>query len=214
MRKGLFALATIGLIIVSASAGYLAGTFRTLSPTTTTTFTPIALPSSVCATPIHHPNATGTIDVYQIALESIGVICVSYEFHGNGSYSFSPTNYGPQVGSSNSSWIACGAKNGSTVASACSGLSITPSQPSINHLTSHNITVAYTVRTETSVPGLFWFFIASCDAIPLAIGLDSTFVSPPPGFGCTAALGAPTSVTVTGTWNINATVVFGHTPVP
>lgn len=207
-------MVTIGLVIVNASAGYLVGTFRTLSATTTTTAGPIALPSSVCATPIHHLNATGTIDVYRIALESIGVICVSYEFHGNGSYSFSPTNYGPQVGSSNSSWISCEAKNGSPVASACSGLSITPSQPSINHLTSQNITVAYTVRTETSVPGLFWFFIAGCDAIPLAIGLDTNFVSPPPGFGCITALGAPTSVIVTGTWNINVTDAHGRTPLP
>jgi hypothetical protein len=214
MRKDLFALATIGLVIVSASAGYLVGTFRTLSATTTTTATPIALPSSVCTTPVHQPNVTGTVDVYQVALESIGVICVSYQFHGNGSYSFSPTNYGPQVGSSGSSWIACGARNGGTVASACSGLSITPRQPSIDHLASQNITVAYTVRTETSVPGLFWFFISSCHAIPLAIGLDSPFVSPPPGFGCTSTLGAPTSVTVTGTWNINVTQAPEHTPSP
>lgn len=213
MRKEVLALAVIGLVIVSGAAGYLAATFSMRSATTTTTATPITLPSSVCTTPIPRINETGTTDVYQIGLESIGVICVRYEFHGNGSYSFSPTDYGPQVGSGGSSWFACGAKNGSIVALSCSGLSITPSQPSINHLTSQNITVAYTVRTETDVDGLFWFFIGSCDPIPLAIGLGLDWVSPP-GFGCITILGAPTNVTVTGTWNINVAEVSTHAPMP
>jgi|GEM_PF-4704210 len=211
MKKEVLALTVIGLVIVSAAAGYLAGTFTSRSATTTAT--PITLPSSVCTTPVARINATGTTEVYQIAPESIGVICVRYEFQGNGSYSFSPTDYGPQVGSSGSSWTACGAKNGTTVVADCSGLSITSSQPSINHLTSQNITVAYTVRTETNVPGLFWFFIGSCDAIPLAIGFNPTFAGPP-GFGCVTTLGAPTSVTATGTWNINVTEVLASRPLP
>lgn len=111
MRKEALALTVIGFVIVSAAAGYLAGTFTRRSATTTAT--PITLPSTVCTTPIPRINTTGTTEVYQIAPESIGVICVRYEFHGNGSYSFSPTDYGPQVGSGGSSWIACGAKNGS-----------------------------------------------------------------------------------------------------
>lgn len=212
MRKEVFALAVIGLMIVSAVAGYLAGAFIGSRQTTTTSTTLIALPASVCNTPIPPLNGTGTTRVYKIALESIGVICVNYEFQGNGSYSFSPTDYGPQISSGSAPWFACGAENGSSVAAACSDLTITPSQPSINHPTSQNITVAYSVQSNDS-PGIFWFFIGSCNAIPIAIGESPSFVAYP-GFGCLTTPGAPTSVTVTGTWNVNVTEAPNHAPLP
>jgi len=182
------------------------------STATTTTAIPITLPSNVCTVLIPPDNTPGTTEVYQIALYSIGVICVTYQFHGNGSYSFSPTDYGPQISSSGSAWIACGAKNGSSVAAACSGLTITPYQPSINHLTSQKITVAYTVRSIDG-PGVFWFFLGSCDAIPIAMGENPSFVVRP-GFGCLTTPGSPTSVSVTGTWNINVTEASDHAPLP
>lgn len=213
MKRGVIALTVIALVIISAAAGYSVGT-STRSATTTSTSMPITLPSSVCTTPVPRFNETGATQVYQIAPQSIGVICVRYEFEGNGSASFSPTDFGPATGSSGSSWAACGSQKGGTLALACSGLSITPSQPSINHLTSQNITVAYTVRTETSVPGVFWFFIGSCDAIALAIGENTAAVGGPPGFGCVATPGAPTSVTAVGTWNINVTEASTTGPLP
>jgi hypothetical protein len=212
MRREVLTLIVVGLIIVSAYAGYLVGTSTSQSITSTTTAFPITLPSKVCTVPIPRANQTLTTEVYQIAVYSIGVICVTYQFQGNGSYSFSPTDYGPQISSSGSPWFACGAKNGSSVAAACSGLTITPYQPSINHLTAQNITVAYTVRTIGS-PGVFWFFIGDCNAIPIAIGENPSFVVFP-GFGCTTTPNAPTSVTVTGTWNINVTEASDHAPLP
>lgn len=211
MRKELLALTVVGLVTVSAAAGYLAGTSTSRSATTTAT--PVTLPSSVCTTPIPRINETDTTEAYQISPYSIGVICVRYEFQGNGSYSFSPTNYGPQIGSTGSFWIACGSKNGRTVTSVCSGLSITPYQPSINHLASQNITVAYTILTGDNVNNLFWFWIGDCVAIPLSIGFTPAWAIPP-GFGCVTILGAPTSVTVTGTWNINITEVSASRPLP
>jgi hypothetical protein len=212
MRNEVLTLIVVGLVIVSVSAGYLVGIFMSQSTASTTTTIPITLPSNACTVPIPRANQTGTTQVYQIALYSIGVICVTYQFHGNGSYLFSPTDYGPQISSSGSAWIACGAKNGGSVAVACSGLSITPYQPSINHLVSLNVTVAYTVRTIDS-PGVFWFFIGRCDAIPIAIGENPSFVVRP-GFGCITTPGAPTSVTVIGTWNINVTEASDHVPLP
>ena len=214
MRKEVFALAVIGLMIVSAVAGYLAGAFIGSRQTTTTSTTLIALPASVCNTPIPPLNGTGTTRVYKIALESIGVICVKYEFQGNGSYPFSPTDFGPQTDSSGSPWIACGYKNARTVASVCSGLSITPFQPSINHLTNQSLTVAYTVRTDTNVPGVFRFWIGHCDAIPLAVGESPSFVTFPSVFGCVLPAGAPTNAIVVGTWNINVTATSTFRPSP
>lgn len=211
MRKELLALTVVGLVIVSAAAGYLAGTSTSRSATTTAP--PITLPSSVCTTPIPRINETDTTEAYQISPHSIGLICVRYEFQGNGSYSFSPTDYGPQIGSTGSSWIACGSKNGSTVTSACSGLGITPYQPSINHLASQNITVAYTIVTGTPVYDLFWFLIGDCAAIPLSIGFTPAWAIPP-RFGCVTMPGAPTSVIVTGTWNVNVTEVSAFRPLP
>jgi hypothetical protein len=213
MKKEVIALTVVGLMIVSAVAGYLAGVYLGPSQTTTVSATPITLPVSVCTSPIPQFNGTGITGVYQIAPESIGVICIEYEFQGNGSYPFSPPDYGPQTDSSGSSWIACEFKGGSAVASACSGLSITPSQPSINHLTSPSVTVAYTVRTATSVPSVFWFFIGNCDAIPLAVGEQPSFVIRP-GFGCVGSAGAPTNVVVVGTWNINVTETSTSRPLP
>jgi hypothetical protein len=60
---------------------------------------------------------------------------------------------------------------------------------------------------------LYWFFIGGCEAIPLAIGFTPTWASPP-GFGCVIFPGAPTSVTPTGTWNINVTRVLASRPLP
>ena len=212
MRKEVLALLAAGLVIVSASAGYLVGTSMSHGTTSTTTAIPIALPSNVCTVSIPRDNQTGTVEAYQTSLYSIGVICVTYQFQGNGSYSFSPTDYGPEPSSSGSAWIACGSENGSSVAAACSGLTITPYQPSINHLTSQNFTVAYTVRTIGS-PGVFWFFIGDCNAIPIIMGGTTSFVVRP-GVGCVTTPGGPTSVTVTGTWNINVTEVSDHAPLP
>jgi hypothetical protein len=212
MRKEVLTLIVAGLVIVSAYGGYLVGTSVSQGSTSTTTALPITLPSNVCTVPIPRDNQTGTVEAYQISLYSIGVICITYQFQGNGSYSFSPADYGPQISSSGSAWFACGAKNGSSVAGACSGLTITPYQPSINHLASQNVTVAYTVRTIDS-PGVFWFFIGGCDAVPIVIGESTSFVVRP-GFGCVTTPGAPTSVTVTGTWNINVTQASNHAPLP
>ena len=214
MRREALALAVAGLVILSITAGYIAGAFTSRSTITVlTTAMPITLPNSVCTTPVPRINETGFTEAYQVAPYSIGVVCVTYEFQGNGSYSFSPTDYGPQVGSNGTSWAACGFETGSTIALACSVISITPYQPSINHLTSQNITVAYTVRTEANVGELYWFFIGDCEAIPLAIGFTPAWASPP-GFGCNTIPGAPTNVAVTGTWNINVTEVSTIRPPP
>jgi len=215
MKKVVLALTAVVLVIVSAIAGYMAGASASRSATATvaTTAPPVTLPSGVCTTPVPRINETGLTEAYQAAPYSIGVICVRYEFQGNGSYSLSPAVYGPQVGSGGASWVSCKTPDGSTVVLACSAISITPYLPLINHLTNQNITIAYTVRTEANAGALYWFLIGNCEVIPLAIGFSPDWASPP-GFGCTKALGAPTGVTVTGTWNINVTEVRAFRPVP
>jgi len=87
MRKGVLVLFVVGLVIVSASAGYLVGTSTSQNTTATNTAIPITLPNSVCTVPIPHVNQSLTTEVYQVALYSIGVVCIAYEFQGNRSYS-------------------------------------------------------------------------------------------------------------------------------
>ncbi len=198
-------------IVIGAGAGYLVGSSTHQNTSPTSTAIPITLPSYVCTSPTPRDNQTGTTEVYQLSLYSIGVICVTYQFKGNGSYSFSPAVFGPQPGSSGT-WVACVAKAGSSVPADCSDMTITPYQPSINHLSSQNVTVAYTVQTFGG-PGLFWFSIGSCGPIPIAIGEKPSYVVPP-GFGCVTTPGDPTSVTVVGTWNINVTEASDHSPLP
>ncbi|MBI3841283.1 MAG: hypothetical protein HY297_04965 [Thaumarchaeota archaeon] len=208
MRNETFAFVITLLVTVSALGGYYAGSVTTRGIVTTTQTTTAYLTSS-CSTPVHPSNSSGMTDVYQLAPGSVGVICVDYEFDSAGYYSFASPNFGPLfISEGGFSFGACGSKNKSngSEASRCSGLKITPSLTAPYHLARQDVTVAYNLQTGANVTGLYWFFIANCDPIPIAIGPLPKSV-PYPFIYCISISGSPSSETVTGVSNINVALV-------
>lgn len=149
---------------------------------------------------------SGTLNVYQVAVPSEAVICVSYSFNSFGVASFR-SNYGPINGSS---FSACGASNG-TEFSACPALSIAASPETASHLPDQVMTIAYKVSASDGLKnGTYWFFIESCTPIVLAVGSIPPYISSwatGAALGCVSLQGPPTSSQVEGVTNINVVAV-------
>lgn len=191
MGVSLVLLLTIGVVSL----------FQTgVAPTGRSTTTSVG---STCSTPIRS-NATGAIEVYDLAPGSAGLICVSYAFQGAGNYSFSPVGFGPWF-PNGSSYADCSIGN-LTVIAYCSAISITPSISEFIHPAAQNVTVAYTIQANLNAKGLFLFFIGTCFPIILAFGPVPSSVSLPT-FLCISSLAFPISSSVTGVSNFNVVVV-------
>jgi hypothetical protein len=162
--------------------------------------------SSHCSTPVQPSNASGITEVYVLKPGSVAVICVNYQFHSSGTYSFSTPDFGPLNGSSFQACGPFGSYNG-TVLASCRYLSVTSLPASVDHSGPQNVTVAYTIQVAANAKGLFWFFIGSCDPIVLAIGSAPTSVPGPMFFGCIMSSEEPGSEAVTGVSNVSVVEV-------
>lgn len=171
-------------------------------PTNPTSTQASALPPSLCSPATLPPTNTSTIDVFQVRPGSAAVICVNYSFSHSGSYSFTP-DYGPQA---SGAYRACDYLNGT--ASKCSDLSITASQSTFDHSADQNVTIAYTIVAGRNITGIWWFFVGSCEAIPLVFGAAPSPVSYPV-VSCVTSNAAPSSAAITGYWNLNVSLARG-----
>ena len=162
-------------------------------------------PNSFCTTPVQPSNASGTADVYVLVPGSVGVVCVGYQFRGGGTYSFSTPDFGLLNGSGFQACGPFGSFNGTALA-PCEHLSVTALPAVLNHPGPQNITVTYTIRTDSSAGGLYWLFIGPCDPIVIAVGSAPASV-PAPVLLCVSSTSSPSGAAVTGVSNISVVEV-------
>src|SRR5208337_1528887 len=141
-RRAIAAFATVVLVVVSALAGYYAGTGLNHGATVTTTSiattfvtTTSVMPVS-CSSPVSASNATGMIQVFKIDPASTGVICINFQFSTTG-------NFLPNLLFSASGGPICMTKNETNNPYALScDVELFPSISSFNHHAGQSVTVA------------------------------------------------------------------------
>jgi hypothetical protein len=206
VKGEILAVVAVSLIIASALAGYFEGSATIHRVTTATATTTLYL--SGCPTSVRFPNATRTtgVQAYQMSPGSIGVMCINYHFDTSGNYSFAPADYGPYT---DMSFSACNTKNypNGSVPHSCTVLRITPSPTSFDHTAGQSIAVTYAIQADGGATGVYWFFIANCNPIPLVIGSIPASLTYPPVIPCTSVPDTPNSANVTAVFNINVVMV-------